>query len=400
MRIKSLEIQPLLTDAKNVLVGKYGPAERLQLENSPYDRNLYIATTTRGDYTRFAAPSASFDANLAQFNALMEAVVLDVSLTRPARTIRARATDLAYPFLNPQTFAPLEKADASERCLRPFSETRRINWCLGTSFDGRPAYVPEDLVYRGEPRNFIYLTNESGISAHPDPLKAVENAVVSRIKADACMRTWYKRLSPYPIDPNILSEQIRERITYWRTAGHELGISQLDNDYGEVYLATIRGDNFPAFACGVGATISGNTDQAIVNAVASAEANFGLFASYNENSSMRPVTELRTALDNGLYYASSVNTISLDFLFGRQELTKPYPRAPWNFFELIKKLHLTVCWLTPAHASYHVVRVFSPDLVPLSYGYALGHSGHIALTRHASPVIGEQHRTPHCFFRP
>lgn len=385
--------------AKENLLGSSAVVNALHLNVSPYDRSLYIATTTQKSYSSFDNPSASFDPDAAQFDALMKAVATHAAFTRPKKSIVVKAARLCYPFLDPSRYIPLDPSRTAERFLKPFSNKRRLHWYLGVTYSGHPIYVPEDMIYRGDSRDCLYYPGDSGLAAHPDPLAAIKLATISRIKADACMRTWYKKLHPYVIDPKTLPEQVQSCIEYWRSEGRELIISQLDNDFGEIYLAIIRGVNFPCFTCGVGATLEGDSNAAMLEAIANAEADFGLLTSFNVEGCRISEIELQAPLDHALYYARFENREKTDFLTERKELSDRFKRPVFDFFALMKKLELTVVWLTPPKATYHVARVFSPRLVPISYGFGLEHSGHEALAHNSGNVSEEQRHAPHCFFR-
>ena len=400
MTRQALNTQTLWLDAKERLVSNFGPISAVHLSVSPFNHELHLATTANGNYISYDDPSFSYDPEEAQFKALMKAISTRIAFRRPEQHIIERADHLSYTYLSPTTFAPLEENRLCERSLKPFRRNRRLRWVLGVTFDGRPVYVPEDLVYRGQDHDFLYVANDSGIAAHPDQLTAIEEAVMSRIRADACMRTWYKRLEPYIIDPAVLGEKIKSRIEYWRTNGRKLTITQLDNDYGEVFLAVLRGPNYPCFACGVGATINDETESAILEAIAAAETNFGLFSGFSGELNGTAPNHIVSPLDHANYYCDFEHSKATDFLTARKKLSAPFKRPPIDLIELMKLLELTVCWLTEPNTSYQVVRVFSRHLVPISYGYGLEHSTHEALELGTAPVDGTYRYLPHCFYRP
>lgn len=400
MTRQTLSTQSLWLDAKENLLSTSQPVSAVNLSVSPFNHELYLATTINGGYVSYDDPSYGYNPDEVQFRALMKAVANRFSFRRPYHHIVERADRLSYNYLSPLTFTPLENDRLIERALKPFRVHRRIRWVLGTTIDGHPVYIPEDLVYRGSDKDFLYIANDSGVAAHPDQLTAVKEAVLSRIRADACMRTWYKGLEPYVIDPLLLGEKIKSRVEYWRTSGRELYIAQLDNDYGEVYLAVLRGPNFPCFACGVGATIDGETEGAILEAIAAAETNFGLFAGFSDGVSRISLTDIGSAADHAAYYCDDEHSEATGFLTARKKLSAPYKRRKVDFIELMKELDLVVCWLTSPHTTYHVARVFSRRLVPISYGYGLEHSTHEALSYNSAPINEANRHTPHCFYHP
>ncbi len=400
MTRQTLNTQALWLNAKENLLINSRSISAVQLSVSPFDHELYLAITAQNNYVSYDTPSFSYDPDEAQFKALMKAVAFRACLTRPDRQIVERADRLTCEYLSPLIYTPLDEKRLSERCLKPFRTNRRVHWTLGTTFDGHPVYVPEDLVYRGRSKDFLYCANDSGVAAHPDQLTAIEDAVMSRIRADACMRTWYKRLEPYIIDPAFLSKEIQSRIEYWHTNGRELIIAQLDNNYGEVYLAILRGPNRPCFVSGVGATITGKTEHAILEAVAAVETNFGLLSGVSCETPSPISNNLTSALDHAIYYCDPKHSQEVEFLTARKNLSPPFRRPPMDFLELVKKLDLVVCWLTKPHATYHVARVFSRHLVPISYGFGLEHSTHEALGHGLIPISETNRCLPHCFYRP
>ncbi len=389
-----------LTVAKDSLVGYRSCVSSVQLATSPHDKSLYVAITTNGNQASYYNPTASFNRDDAQFGALMKAVAERALLDRFNHTIRKKAESLPYPYLDPREYLAIEESHTNERFLRPFSIDRRYNWCLGTSYAGHPRYIPEDFVYHPNHRDYLYCSNDSGLAAHPNPLQAVELAIASRLKADAAMRTWYKTLPPYVLDPKSIPEHAQNSIGAWASMGYTLTISQLDTEICEVYLATIRGSAYPCFACGFGATLYGDTNQAILEALANAEANFDLYAGFCNGYESFSQFSIVAPLDHGLYYAQPKNAAKLDFLTERKEQSSPFRRTIGSFYDLAVKLNLTVCWLSVPGATYNVARVFSPYLVPISYGFGIDHSRHPALSRYSAPLCEERRRIPHCFYRP
>ncbi len=397
--MKQYSTQNLLELAKDSLVSRRGIVNSLHLTVSPHNPTLYIAYATRGAVDGFSDPVASYDPYEAQFRAIMNTVAEHASFSRPKRTAVFRADKLTCPFLNPKKYFPIDESRAMSRFIRPFSTKKQLHWLIGMSYDGRPVYIPEDFVYRGNARDFIYFANESGVAAHPDKITSIKLATISRLKADAVMSTWYKQLSPYTIDPQYMPKIAQLRIENWRKIGRTLTVGQLDNGYGEVYLATIRGEEWPCFACGVGITLDKETDIAIMNAIAEAEKNFELLEGYPEDSAPTNECAIESSLDHGLYYGKQRNVRVLDFLTSRKELSRPFARAE-NFDELVHKLSLKLYWLSNESASYHVVRVFSPFLVPISYGYGLEHPDHVSLRNGNVQVSEKACMAPHCFMCP
>ena len=389
----------LLDLAKEYLVGRFNIVSALHLSVSPHSPTLCVVHAAHGATDGLDNPTASFDPDEAQFKALMKVAAERASFDRPDHSIISRADKLKYPYLNQEYYFPIEEGRAEERYLKLFSEKRRVHWVIGVTYDGRPVYIPEDFVYRGGSRDFLYFANESGIAAHPDQLTAVKLAILSRLKADAVMRTWYKQLSPYTISPQYLPMMAQVRIESWHKEGRTLTVSQLDNNYGEVYLAIIRGEKWPCFACGVGITIDQETDVAIMDAIADAEMNFDLLSSYPDDIVPKRYSAIQTCLGHGFYYADFNNSQSLSFLTERKELSKPFKRDV-EFSELVRKLDLKLVWLSRPSQSFHVVRVFSPKLVPISYGYGLEHYNHPALSSGGSTTSDVAHSAPHCFMNP
>lgn len=400
MTKQALTTQDLWHTAKESLVTNFGPTTSVQLSASPFNSKLYLSTTANGSCVDYTEPSFSYNPEEAQFKALMKNVASRATFCRPVRPFVERADRLGYSFINPQTFTPLNEACLGDRFLKPFRPNHRIHWVIGTTFNGHPVYIPEDLVFRGDSKDRIYHANDSGVAAHFDQLTAIKEAVLSRIRADACMRTWYKYLEPYVIDQTRLDDEARARIEYWRANGRELIITQLDNDYGEVFLAVLRGPNHPCFVCGVGATISDETDRAISEAIAAAETNFGVLSGFSGERVHITPHGLRTALDHAIYYSDFEHSQATEFLTARKKPCPPFKRQAIDIIELLEKLNVVVCWLTPPNMTYHVVRVFSPNLVPISYGYGMEHCTHEALWQNSAPVDETNSHVPHCFYRP
>ena len=110
-----LSTQTLWLSARDNLLSNSGPISSVHLSVSPFDHELYLATTSNHGYLDYDDPSFSYDPDEAQFKALMKAVATRTAFCRPARHIIERADRLSHAYFNPIRFAPLEENRAAAR---------------------------------------------------------------------------------------------------------------------------------------------------------------------------------------------------------------------------------------------------------------------------------------------
>lgn len=284
-------------------------------------------------------------------------------------------------WLDPRLYFPLTKEQTKKCSVKLFTEDLVINWTLGIDYNGANILVPSDLIYYGQKddENRIYFGNSSGIAAHFDFNEAKRSAVTELIERDALMCSWFSQESPYILDVNILPIHARKRITYWAIQNRRLIVLQVPSDFGIVFQTVIVGDEYPCFISGAAATIdNAEVNDAILKSIQEAEYNLLLTLRYPNTSLIEPEKVL-TPADHGRVYHFKENAEKLRWLYedgcrkDHIELITEFDNLDWFYSEHLKLI--TVNLLTLNH-ELKVVRVFSPYLVPINFGFNSAHYTH------------------------
>ena len=371
---------------KGVWVKDFGEDGAFFGASSSYEEN--------GGKTQFAgATSVSY------VDAIFKAIIEGYERWRSGQVrvdYHGSARELDKPWVHPKYIAPLTEEQAKKSGLTPFSEDLPIDWTIGISFDGAKVYVPSDIVYYGQEtgENRIYFGHSSGIAAYSSFEEAKKRALVELIERDGLMRNWYLRESPNIVGENLLPIHVNKRICHWAKQNRKLMILQMPSDYGWVFEAIIIGNEYPFFVSGAAATISRDSiDNAIIKALQ--EAEYSLFFAMEDTD--RDETELEsvsTPSDHGRVYYFKENFETISWLYeGNIEDVLLEPKYT-NYEELLKVLKVTTVDLSEDESDLKVVRVFSPELVPISFGFDSAHYTHPSLE---GRVHEESIKMPHYF---
>lgn len=291
------------------------------------------------------------------------------------------ANQVPGKWLDPKMYFPLTEEQAKKCGVRFFTNDLIINWTLGTNYDGSEIYVPSDLVYYGQKddENRIYYGNSSGIAAHFDFDEAKRQAVAELIERDAIMRNWFSQESPRRVDEKILPIHARKRIAHWMKQNRQLIVLQIPSDFGTVFETVIVDDEYPCFVSGAAATIDKNSvDDAILKSMQEAEYNLLLALHYPDMTPIDP-SSISTPADHGKVYYFKENADKLHWLWknvtseGYIQESMAVEDLNWFYNE---HLQLVTVDLSDKKSDIKIVRVFSPWLVPINFGFDSAHYTH------------------------
>ena len=386
------------TDYLESLVGSSPkcPIRSVATFRSPVDPNLFLVSAHYGE-CGYSACACGYDLAETRKRAIVEGIERkETSSPRhvPGGVVMAAARNLTQPYLDPAFYVPLDREKLKDTGLRPYSPKRKLRWANGVSLDvSRPSpLIPLDLIYyhyRSIDR--LYYANSSGVAAHTDRALAFENAVAELVERDALMRFWISGQARNVSNCAALSNYVVERMDYWQSVGRQLSFYSLPSEYGDVVLAIITGDTWPAFACGAAARLRclevtirpRNELNLFERALFEAEGNYVVYSNY-EHIKLRP-SEVHSPFDHNLFYCEPDNFRLIQSIFFSHEpsLDAEFPDRPVTIGQLqtiYNRLDLTCFWLTGppvgSKPTVHVVRVLSPKLIPISFSLNLFHIEH------------------------
>lgn len=411
------------------LVGEYEPVKCVSVYRSPVDPELFIAHAMYGKYGQTAC-AVGHEEKEARLKAIVEGC--ERSLTSSpwdatSSVIVSSARKLDQSFLDPNYYIPLSPEKAKSAGLKPYNPNRKLHWIKGESYDvASPApYVPVDMIYYDFRSNDqLYYANSSGVAAHFDRTRALENAVSELVERDALMRFWIsgdaRDISDYAAS---VSVYIRKRMDFWTHNQREMKFYLLPSYYGDIILATIVGTGWPAFVCGAAARLSceeirtrGDSETKLFERAAlEAEGNYVAYA----NSCQVKIAshDVRTPFEHGLYYCSSENYLEIQkkIFDDKAKFDNLSPHAQFaNFSELCLYLGLTVVDIgkiskVERKPHLYVVRAFSPLMIPISFSIDMFHLLHPMLQKYLysldiqpadmekEDILGHVKRLPHFF---
>ena len=298
---------------------------------------------------------------------------------------RGPATQVPGKWLDPRLYFPLTEEQAERRGLKYFTNDLTVNWTLGVDHNGSPIYIPSDLVYYGQKddENRIYYGNSSGVAAHFNFSEAKKRAAVELIERDALMKNWFSHRPPYSLKDDCLPIHIRKRAAYWAKQKRQLIVLQLPSDYGTVFETVIVSDEYPCFVSGAAATISREIDDTILKSAQEAEYNLLLALRYPNKRPIDP-TRVFTPAEHGRVYHFKENSTKLSWLWNDAVPIKHIQESmivdDYNRF-YGDCLKLVTVDLSAVGSDIKVARVFSPLLVPISFGFGSSHYTHPVVQR-------------------
>ncbi|MBQ3263625.1 YcaO-like family protein [Candidatus Saccharibacteria bacterium] len=378
-------------------VGEEHPVKEIWTKEFGEDGAFFGATTTYVDgngKTQFAGATSTSYAD-AVFKATIEG--RERWLSAQVRTdFYGPASALTEQWLDPRLIFPLTDEQAEKDGATVFSEDLPMSWTRGTKYDGSLVLVPSDIVYYGQKNepNRIYFGHSSGIAAYTDYDEAKKRALTELIERDALMRNWYEHESPYVVGDNHLPVHVKKRMRHWAKKGRDLKILQMPSDYGFVFEAVIVSDEYPAFVSGAAATVQGGfIHDAIIKALQEAENNLLLVLLSPDRVEVRP-EEVVSPTDHGRVYFDAANASKISWLWSGKARTDFVEPRYTDYEQLFSILETVAVDMSQENDSLKVVRVFSPKLVPINFGFNTAHYTHPALFGKVHP---DSLKMPHYF---
>ena len=166
-----------------------------------------------------------------------------------------------------------------------------------------------------------------------------------------------------------------------------------------VFETVIVGDEYPCFVSGAAATIDKKSvDDAILKSAQEAEYNLLLALRYPDMTPIDPFNA-STPADHGKVYYFKENADKLHWLWknmtseGHIQESMAVKSLNWFYNE---RLQLVTVDLSDRKSDIKVVRVFSPWLVPINFGFNSAHYTH-PIIQHSVGVDPDSLRMPHYF---
>lgn len=309
--------------------------------------------------------------------------------------VHTTASSLSGPWLDPRVVAPLtdEQYDQLSH-LQKFDENSEIEWVKGVDYKGEAVFVPIDLVFypiRGIGRKLVVNTCSSGFAAYTNVEEATDRGVLELIERDSLMRGWYEKRSPRKLDFQILPTHLKNRVNYWKSRGRDVFVLDISQRGVVAIQVVITSDEYPCFVSGASSTLGG-FEEAAIKAFHEAESRLIYGLNEPETRTIEP-THVHSVLDHELLYAQSkMYHEYVQFLFDGITSNVP-PVATASIASLKKELKAVTVDVSEGHSSLSVVKVLSPEMIPISFGYGADHYTHHTLTR----AVSGSSTVPHYF---
>lgn len=372
----------LLARIESEVVGKGKPVRHTWLGDdtlsNKFDKSYFQVLAVTNDKQVTSGASTSWT------DAKLKAIAEGYERHRSAEVfydIKLSARDIPGNWIDPRMFAPLsdEQYDRLSH-LQSFNEDLEIEWVIGRDAHGQVVYVPIDLVFYPIPsikRKLITDTCSSGFAAFTDYSGAVCRGLLELIERDSLMRGWFEKRSPLRVSLQVLPTHLKNRISYWARRGRDVYVLDLSRDGVIVVEVLVTSDNYPCLVSGACASL-GSFEEAAFKAFQEAESRliYGL-----NNPEKRVITpdQVHEVLDHELLYAQSKKYHEhVQFLFAGKESSQ-IPHATATIDTLKKMFEVVVVDVSDEHSSLKVVKVLSPKLIPINFGYGTEHYSHHSL---------------------
>jgi ribosomal protein S12 methylthiotransferase accessory factor len=296
-------------------------------------------------------------------------------LLNPKADVFTTARDVGL-FADPSSFARYSPGHPAYKRygLKPFGLDQERAWVYGYTVEGRRIAVPADLVYYAkhpQQKHWCYIPNSTGVAAHTNFESARVSALLELIERDAIAVTWYAKRTPTRVPSWQLPKVVAMKKHEWEAAGWEVDILNITLDLTPVCLIMLRkADHYPALA--TGAASSFDMGKAIEKAFTEAE-YMALSWQKRYRRKMQP-ERVKSPDDHGLLYATTQYHGEIEHLIRAEE--KEVITVPISLEEIIHRLEPITVRLDDGRYPFCVVRVMTPHLLPLTFGYESEHYGH------------------------
>ncbi len=294
----------------------------------------------------------------------------------------AHEDQLDGPVLDLCTAAPLREEYLERAGLAVRDTSTPTEWVRGASVvDDSPVYVPVDQVYyplpaRGIDRRLTYVANSTGIAVHPDSRVAFEKGLCELVERDSIAVCWYAKRVPKKIAHCLLSRDVQKRIErIERALRREVHLLDLTLDSIPVIGCVIRGSTYPRITSGFGCSF--NVGEAVEKSIDEAEVIFHTWRRNPRRGKDLPVTRVYSVTDHLHFWALRANQPEIDWLLSGEE-THILPKPTGTLSSIINRFRLIRIDLTPKDnpSTLKVIKVCSPVLMPITFGYMAEHYGH------------------------
>ena len=302
-------------------------------------------------------------------------------------------------WLSPNAIKPISEWQAKRYNLVKFNDRMMIHWTNGYFLNtGKPILVPSDLIYYGCTANDGICRNDSsGIAAHPIKAVAIDSAILELIERDAIMRSWILKLVPAKYPEYLLPIHAKKQIEYWKSHGRTVHIVDMKSKFAPTIQVFIVGNEYPYFVSGAAATFD-DVDGAINKALMEAENTlFSLLVSPDTKETS--IEKVLSPADHGRFYANEDNSRYLSWMWepGNEqvhELDLP------NRETVLEHINPIIVDISDDNGSLSVVRAFSYECVPISFGYHMEYINHPVFIREYSLTMDKlsfDEQPPHYF---
>lgn len=176
-------------------------------------------------------------------------------------------------------------------------------------------------------------------------------------------------------------------------------VLQVPSNFGMVFETVIVSDEYPCFASGAAATIDDNkVESAILKSIQEAEYNLLLALRYPDVTPIDPEKVL-TPADHGKVYHFQENAERLRWLYeGGYHRDYIEPIMKFDDFDWFCSEHLKLITVDLSESGHElkVVRVYSPYLVPINFGFNTAHFTH-PIIKHSVCATPGSLKMPHYF---
>lgn len=288
--------------------------------------------------------------------------------------VLAAAAELGPACIDPERFALFSAEQHSEPgfAFLPFTRATRVRWSLGFSLpEGRPAYLPAQLVYlsdelaRGETR--IGYSTSSGLACGASREEAALNALLELVERDAFVLTWSNRLSLPRLEWSGDAELVDLERRYFAATGSRYAVVDLSVFLRvPTALAVVHGEDSDGAALGVGAGSGPTIGEAWLKALSEAYAVRGWARTMRltePDRSFRPdFADVETFADHIRLYAHPGHAPQAAFLDGSPQVRDVREIPPLEGGRPLAWIAAIAQRLQGVGASAYAVDVTSPDI--------------------------------------
>jgi ribosomal protein S12 methylthiotransferase accessory factor len=316
-------------------------------------------------WLRDAARAAALGESLERYSA---------SYLPPERVVLATAAELGPDAVDPESFAlfHLRQHAADAFPFRPFECETRVQWTRGFSLaDGRPVWLPAQLVYLPLPRangdeTLIGYATSSGVACAPTPEEAILSGLFELVERDAFMLAWSNRLSLPLLDWSADRELATLDGRYFAPSGLRYAAVDLSAFFGiPAALGVVHGTPGELGALGVGAGCGATVAIAWRKALAEAfDVRAHVRDALYEDPSLlgRPAEEIGSFDDHIFFYGDAERAAGAAFLDASPVRRATLDVDPVDGDDVLELIDAVVARLAARAVSAYAVDVTSPDV--------------------------------------